>query len=105
MGSLLMSLCLMSALTSAAFVSRSMQNKCSYDDSELYCAALHRTAFQLFPFLESAAIVVLTGFLDVIPLLPKILVIPVSLYMNFLFMNVLMGGDMQLKSRGLALCN
>jgi len=41
-------------------------------------------------YVLSILIVALTGFLDVIPLLPKILVIPVSLYMNFLFMNVLM---------------
>jgi putative flippase GtrA len=41
-------------------------------------------------YILSITIVFLTEFLHVIPLLPKILVIPVSLYMNFLFMNVLM---------------
>tara|TARA_A100001015_G_scaffold309819_1_gene409972 strand:- start:1207 stop:1626 length:420 start_codon:yes stop_codon:yes gene_type:complete len=41
-------------------------------------------------YILSILIVFLTGFLDVIPLYPKIFVIPFSLYMNFLFMNALM---------------
>ena len=38
----------------------------------------------------SLLIVFLTDYLELAPIIPKILVLPVSLYVNFLFMNLLM---------------